>query len=263
MSDQCALGPDGKLLDAKDIVFFNDPDDLHPLPKNPKPVLVPTSIKKFFGSADGPRRSSRVSVPSARTTDPNNAESLKRKADTTLTSHRPSQRTRHATETDNDDSGVDTEPEDNDVDMVDISSSSSVAGDPEEEDEEEEEQEEGEDIITAYLQTRAFGEADIEAMKRRPKASKIADIQLIFAAEDVTDPSTGKVVSGHWCKLCKKAKLPFKDAFFAGGVSTRRAHIKRALLEQTHTIYVDEIQEKLLTQRGVAVLMTTLLSTLW
>ncbi|KAJ6569891.1 hypothetical protein B0H10DRAFT_1762708, partial [Mycena sp. CBHHK59/15] len=35
-----------------------------------------------------------------------------------------------------------------------------------------------------------------------------------------------------------------------------------ALLEQSHTIYLDEIQEKLLTQRGVAVSLTTLFRTL-
>ena len=32
-SDQCALGPDGKLLDATEIVWVNDPDD--PIPIEP------------------------------------------------------------------------------------------------------------------------------------------------------------------------------------------------------------------------------------
>jgi hypothetical protein len=82
-------------------------------------------------------------------------------------------------------------------------------------------------------------------MKRPTKASATADIALMYTPEDVKDPHTGKTVSGHWCKLCKYvvkfnsmipintvsllrlAKLPFKDAFFTGGVSTRRAHIKR------------------------------------
>jgi hypothetical protein len=35
MNDQCAVGPDGRLLDASQIQFFNDPDDSTPLP----PVL--------------------------------------------------------------------------------------------------------------------------------------------------------------------------------------------------------------------------------
>ena len=32
-SDQCALGPDGKLLDVTEIVWVNDPDD--PIPIEP------------------------------------------------------------------------------------------------------------------------------------------------------------------------------------------------------------------------------------
>ncbi|KIJ91873.1 hypothetical protein K443DRAFT_57786, partial [Laccaria amethystina LaAM-08-1] len=31
-SDQCARGPNGKLLDASQIQWFNDPDDIHPIP---------------------------------------------------------------------------------------------------------------------------------------------------------------------------------------------------------------------------------------
>jgi hypothetical protein len=30
--DSCAIGKDGNLLDAADIVWFNDPDDAAPLP---------------------------------------------------------------------------------------------------------------------------------------------------------------------------------------------------------------------------------------
>ena len=30
-SDQCALGPDRKLLDASEIIWVNDPDDLMPI----------------------------------------------------------------------------------------------------------------------------------------------------------------------------------------------------------------------------------------
>jgi hypothetical protein len=31
MTDQSALGPDGQLLDASKIEWFNDPDDTHPI----------------------------------------------------------------------------------------------------------------------------------------------------------------------------------------------------------------------------------------
>jgi hypothetical protein len=35
MTDQCAIGPDGQLLDASEIKFFNNPDDSTPLPPIP------------------------------------------------------------------------------------------------------------------------------------------------------------------------------------------------------------------------------------
>jgi hypothetical protein len=37
MTDQCALGPDGKLLDASKIAWYGDPDD--PQPIQPTPVV--------------------------------------------------------------------------------------------------------------------------------------------------------------------------------------------------------------------------------
>jgi hypothetical protein len=39
-SDQCTIGPDGKLKDAKDIDFYNDPDDKEPLPRPPPRNLL-------------------------------------------------------------------------------------------------------------------------------------------------------------------------------------------------------------------------------
>jgi hypothetical protein len=66
MSEQCVVCPDGKLLDAKDIKFYNDPDGVGPIGA-PFSRAAPTSIKNYFGPA--PRRSTRVAVPSARTID--------------------------------------------------------------------------------------------------------------------------------------------------------------------------------------------------
>ncbi len=31
MADQCALGPDGQLLDVTEIKWYNDPDDTQPI----------------------------------------------------------------------------------------------------------------------------------------------------------------------------------------------------------------------------------------
>lgn len=40
MSETCALGPDGQLLDASEITWFNDPDDAQPI--QPTPPTAPT-----------------------------------------------------------------------------------------------------------------------------------------------------------------------------------------------------------------------------
>jgi hypothetical protein len=79
-SDQCALGPDGNLLDASEIVWQHDPDD--PTPLMPPPSPKPTTLHAFFrgGAAPalevgGSRRSVRVPKPSKRVLDADNVES--------------------------------------------------------------------------------------------------------------------------------------------------------------------------------------------
>jgi hypothetical protein len=115
MSDECAVGPDGKLRDAKDIVFYHDADDLIPIGAPSSSASAPTSIKDFF-----PRRSGRQTVPSARATDPNNAENGKRKAAAVLQNPRASARARPAQDDSDDaDPGEATDLED-DVGMADV-----------------------------------------------------------------------------------------------------------------------------------------------
>jgi len=79
-SDQSALAADGTLLDASQIVFYNDPDDDIPLPtgsNNSESDLVPVVSS---------RRSGRVTRSSARALDPNNLEaSVTRKRSATMT----------------------------------------------------------------------------------------------------------------------------------------------------------------------------------
>ena|SRR5712671_6250365 len=41
LADQPALGPDGQLLDASKIVWYNDPDDPHPIQSASTPSKVP------------------------------------------------------------------------------------------------------------------------------------------------------------------------------------------------------------------------------
>lgn len=71
MSD-CAVGPDGNLLDASEIVWFNDPDDETPL-STAKGLGNRSPSPKIAGS----RRPQRAVRPSAKASDPNNAESTK------------------------------------------------------------------------------------------------------------------------------------------------------------------------------------------
>ena len=85
-ADQCAVGTDGKLLDESEIVWYNDADDLvpiAPLVPSTSSVLKATTLHAFFNGASTPgpavfvagaRRSSRVSKPSKRVLDVNNAE---------------------------------------------------------------------------------------------------------------------------------------------------------------------------------------------
>jgi hypothetical protein len=78
-SDNCALGPDGKLLPAEEIQWFNDPDDPQPIsapPKSgitacpaPSPNAFDVLLKKGVTPASvvvGSRRSARTSRPSAK-----------------------------------------------------------------------------------------------------------------------------------------------------------------------------------------------------
>jgi hypothetical protein len=94
MSDQCAVGPNGALLDASQIVWYNDPDDDNPIiattsstaiatPASSGASSVPTlnafdilrSARKTSSSfIPSSRRSTRVSKPSAKLRDKANAE---------------------------------------------------------------------------------------------------------------------------------------------------------------------------------------------
>ncbi|KAG2135830.1 hypothetical protein DEU56DRAFT_756517 [Suillus clintonianus] len=68
--DACALNTDGSLKDAKDIVFYHDPDDTVPL-STPSSAPTLTGCKPVTVIA-GSRRSVRTSKPSARLRDTEN-----------------------------------------------------------------------------------------------------------------------------------------------------------------------------------------------
>ena len=94
----CAVGPDGKLLDANDIVWFEDAESSEPIndttaPSSSTTASTSTAIHPFFHGgpapapaavASGARRSGRAIRPSIRITDPDNAA-----ASTYINAHKP------------------------------------------------------------------------------------------------------------------------------------------------------------------------------
>jgi hypothetical protein len=86
MSD-CAVGPDSKLLDAKDIEWYEDADSSEPINQATAPSVATASssatIHPFFRGGPAPavvvagaRHSGCATRPSNRITDPDNAEAL-------------------------------------------------------------------------------------------------------------------------------------------------------------------------------------------
>lgn len=176
-SDQCVIGPDGNLLDANQIIFYNDPDDAEPLPL---PATGSAVIHPFFGHAPatmtaGSRRSTRISRPSTRLMDPDNAETsvrpapTRKRSATTTTSTEAAQRAlrriKITDDTEEEDPIVDEPPYTSDDDNPageqsdddeDTESGARAGGDTEKSGEDTEP-----DIVgEAYRTTKAMGDAD-------------------------------------------------------------------------------------------------------
>jgi hypothetical protein len=170
MSD-CAIGPDGKLLDAKDIQWYEDVDSLEPINQAATPSSMTTAsssatIHPIFRGGPAPavvvvgaRRSGRAVCPSNRITDPDNAETLssntmhKRKASSgTAASHRVN---RKVTANSDDEGSTDSnESDDYEPDVAEhpATTSDGEGGDTEPD----------EDFDLAYASTKAMGDADRE-----------------------------------------------------------------------------------------------------
>ena len=90
-SDNCALGPDGKLLDTSKIPWFNDPDDDEPMASattsSTNQHQVTTTLDSFIIKAPPATwRSTRAPRPSTKAINPNNIMNHKRKPSDTATS---------------------------------------------------------------------------------------------------------------------------------------------------------------------------------
>jgi hypothetical protein len=243
-SDNCAVGPDGNLLNASQIVWYDDPDDDEPM----APAATSSTAQRQISTSTldsfvtkGPsatRRSTRAPRPSTKAIDPNNVMALKRKPSNSAAGKRSS-RPRHASP-DHEEDGLDeaTEPE-----LI------------------ESEDDDPDDPVTAYEETKALADADREvsvhccsfvplthlilakAMQTKSKAKRTADLSTIFMrATDYIHPDRGKA-EGHFCLVCKFVFFLNSNAvhnilprnkgvrqvacFFSGGTSTLRTHIAR------------------------------------
>ena len=84
-SDNCAIGPDGKLLDASKIVWVHDPDDDEPMALVMRSSTVThqlsaTMLDSFVTKVPlAACQSTCAAHPSAKMTNPDNAMALKRK----------------------------------------------------------------------------------------------------------------------------------------------------------------------------------------
>jgi hypothetical protein len=168
----CAQGPDGELLDASEITWYNDADSDEPISSSKHPAansgssLHPrhsvTTIDHFFPplqEISGSRRSARIPRPSTKSTDPDNAmvpvaAPLKRKGSAGIAANAPSRRARKIVVDSDDD--CTTEPNISDVedhsephDDVDGSGQNSCAEDTDE-------------ATVAYQHTKSLGDADRE-----------------------------------------------------------------------------------------------------
>jgi hypothetical protein len=253
-SDQCAVGPDGNLLPASGIVWYNDPADVTPLPPAPSSPKG-TQIDDFF-----PRRTStRVPRPSARAADPNNTEAVKRKASRDLNDRCSKARARTSSES------TESTPElDDDGDEIpDLKD----ASDSEDDDDAVEGGEDGEDdeadVEAAYQATKELGDADREVnvatfflmfgsnifLHRRqwvlvlnptpPRTSgpSMRRVKLWMLTQERLLRVTGVVSAStclHNCLVIALLYYPLrasgvslKKSFFLGNVTARRTHIKR------------------------------------
>ena len=133
-SDNCAVGPDGQLLDASKITWYNDPDDDMPMaPTTTLPSTVQgrpsvTTLDSFVTKvAPATRRSARAPRPSTKLIDLDNVMTLKHKACNTASTN-PSRRhcqaspgyeEEEATEPDPTPTDIEDEPDPTDSDIED------------------------------------------------------------------------------------------------------------------------------------------------
>ena len=182
--DQCALGADGSLLNAFAITFYNNPDDDTPLPNS---SATPAPIHLLFQGSLAPakitarsRRSAQATQPSARITDPDNAEASagtrKRLATVTAPAEASLRAARRAKLSNGDDGGDD---ESEHCDEPDIDEDIGGDGNATTEQEDGGDDTDIELVEEAYRTTKAMGDADRQV---RHIFISILDERLIYGS---------------------------------------------------------------------------------
>jgi len=170
MSDSrsCAQGPDGELLDASNITWYYDRDDTEPLPStlpaspsSSSQLTTSATLDNFFATVPpaqkvaGVRRTTRISRPSARVTNPDNAlapsrSSRKRHASIEALAHRRARKVVPASDEDTADNDSTKEGDEG------VNDSSMVSADGETEDGRDKNSED----TDGYQYTKSLGDAD-------------------------------------------------------------------------------------------------------
>jgi len=117
-SDNCAVGPNGKLFDQSEIPWYNDPDNDTPMAPattscstvqgQPSATTLDSFITKAAPTA---RRSTRAPRPSTKSIDPDNIMSLKHKLSNTAIAN-PSRRPCQASPKHEEDKATEPDPTD-------------------------------------------------------------------------------------------------------------------------------------------------------
>ncbi|KAJ6603950.1 hypothetical protein B0H10DRAFT_2229558 [Mycena sp. CBHHK59/15] len=213
----CAQKPNGTLLDASEIQWFNDVDDDHPISgsataSSSRPLAPIFTRAKPVGKIAGsrrpsPRRSSRSTRPSARITDPNNIEaptvSVKRKSQAALSTPRKAARIAEESDAQLSDGDGDS---DSDVASV----APSAGGDTEHEGEE--------PLVAMEVDSEEY--ESIKAMADADHAHATAKI----ARED---PTADIRTDGAICMVCTRKGCKASLCWLTGSVTTLRKHIAR------------------------------------
>jgi hypothetical protein len=234
----CAVGSDGKLKDATDIDWYNDPDDNDPIaPSGPSSTLQASSSASQIKPAPdtfsvllakgnkpaaitaGSHRSTHAPKPSAKVREAKESSKKRSTADDTdidTDTEAPAKKYRQSTRSVILDSDEEAPVQHHlsrraTVDEADIEGNDEVMA----------EVDEDEDVDMAYAHTKGLGDEDravcsllfdiyliltyfFKARKTVPKDDRTADIKSVFSRQTKLNTDTGKTETVGWeCNVCR------------------------------------------------------------